>query len=293
MPMQAGAATPDAAITLPTLRPSVVPSFTFQAPRSHPPGTLLVDHLGDLWMVDNWLERRLVSGDDVLGEIDLGNENAIPMSEIEERCLIPVDDEYWYPASTGWYPYYSPVSDDALPGDGLWLLNPERLIRRPVKMDQTKSWGYGPWINDFTEGDGDWSSYRAVRGPLGFRDGSIFITEFGEYFYMIKNLAWNINPELAESVGYKLEDAILTTSTRLFHQTTRAGELTSEVFNSCPAQEPISQGIDHDHDGSPSYRDCDDHFPSYSPLNPEICNGLDDNCDGLTDDIEACLGTTP
>ena len=80
-------------------------------PRAHPPGTLLVDRAGDLWMVENWLERRLVSGDDILGEIDLGNEDAIPMSEAEERCLVPLDDEYWYPASTGWYDVYSPVID--------------------------------------------------------------------------------------------------------------------------------------------------------------------------------------
>lgn len=302
IPTKADASSPDAAISLPVLRPSVASSFTLQAPRApepwpnaHPPGTLLIDHLGDLWMVENWLERRLVSGDDILGEINLGDETAIPMSEAEERCLIPVDDEYWYPASTGWYDYYSPVSDDisTASDDGFWLINWDRRLRRRSSIDARKSWGYGPWTNDFTEGDGDWASFRPVGGPLGFRDGSLYVTEYDEYYYMIDDRAWLIDPVLAESVGYNLADAHHTLHDRFFRQTSYFGELVREFFTICPALEPIGENPDHDGDGSPFARDCDDRTSDFSPLNAEGCNGIDDNCDGLIDDVEECFGAIP
>ena len=40
---------------------------------------------------------------------------------------------------------------------------------------------------------------------------------------------------------------------------------------------------DADGDGSPDADDCDDTNPEIHPLAEEICNGVDDNCDGLTD----------
>ncbi len=42
--------------------------------------------------------------------------------------------------------------------------------------------------------------------------------------------------------------------------------------------------IDADGDGWPVETDCDDSDPEISPSQPELCNGIDDNCDGLIDD---------
>ncbi len=41
---------------------------------------------------------------------------------------------------------------------------------------------------------------------------------------------------------------------------------------------------DSDGDGSPSDEDCDDTDSAVSPIAPELCNGVDDDCDGLIDD---------
>jgi len=38
--------------------------------------------------------------------------------------------------------------------------------------------------------------------------------------------------------------------------------------------------VDNDNDGLPFPSDCDDNDPNIGPV-PEICNGIDDNCDGL------------
>ena len=51
-------------------------------------------------------------------------------------------------------------------------------------------------------------------------------------------------------------------------------------------------GIDQDQDGfAVSEGDCDDHDASISPVAPEHCNGLDDNCNGEVDEEGAVDGT--
>jgi hypothetical protein len=48
--------------------------------------------------------------------------------------------------------------------------------------------------------------------------------------------------------------------------------------------------VDFDSDGSPSDLDCDDTSASMSPLAPEICDNLDNNCDGTTDSFATVCG---
>lgn len=43
--------------------------------------------------------------------------------------------------------------------------------------------------------------------------------------------------------------------------------------------------IDNDGDGYGIYIDCDDTDPSVNPGALDICNGIDDNCDGITDNL--------
>ncbi len=50
-------------------------------------------------------------------------------------------------------------------------------------------------------------------------------------------------------------------------------------------------GIDQDQDGfAVSEGDCNDHDASISPVAPEHCNGLDDNCNGFVDEVGAVDG---
>ena len=43
-------------------------------------------------------------------------------------------------------------------------------------------------------------------------------------------------------------------------------------------------GLDVDGDGSSAAEDCDDRDDSISPLAEEVCNGVDDDCDGEVDE---------
>ncbi len=51
-------------------------------------------------------------------------------------------------------------------------------------------------------------------------------------------------------------------------------------------------GLDRDGDGAPLAIDCDDDNPAISPDNEELCNGFDDDCDGLIDEDDALDATT-
>jgi hypothetical protein len=44
-------------------------------------------------------------------------------------------------------------------------------------------------------------------------------------------------------------------------------------------------GPDSDGDGIEWCRDCDDDDPSVHPGAEEVCNDIDDNCDGLIDEL--------
>ncbi len=46
-------------------------------------------------------------------------------------------------------------------------------------------------------------------------------------------------------------------------------------------------GPDHDGDGWPKAEDCDDANAKVHPGAPELCNGGDDDCDGLVDEDDA------
>ena len=49
---------------------------------------------------------------------------------------------------------------------------------------------------------------------------------------------------------------------------------------------------DSDHDGFPASEDCDDTNSLVHPGAPEVCNEIDDDCDGLTDDDDPDLDAT-
>lgn len=53
-----------------------------------------------------------------------------------------------------------------------------------------------------------------------------------------------------------------------------------------PASLPVSPKVfeDHDGDGRSSKIDCNDNDPSVYPDAPELCDGKDNNCDGVTDE---------
>ena len=252
-------------------------------PLRHPPGTVLRDTHRELWMVENWLERRHIANVDELDTIGLDEHDAIAMSEEEAECLIAIRLEEWSPPLDGWRAAVAPGDEG-----GVYLVNEARGLRRFASTEALYSWNFPPWTDAYAGGESAWTRLREVN-PLGFRDGSLFLTERGRYYHMIRNEAWSLSPTLAEQAGLDLAEANRVFHDRLFRQTSYAGELTREHFLACPAELVVGAYPDRDEDGSPTARDCNDDDPAISPLVDEACNGVDDNCDGLVDDAEDCF----
>ncbi|MDG1478644.1 MAG: MopE-related protein [Myxococcota bacterium] len=59
----------------------------------------------------------------------------------------------------------------------------------------------------------------------------------------------------------------------------------SLLFFSCQDTEPAVSAVDSDNDGFTAAQDCDDSDPLVHPGAAELCDGIDNNCDGSVDDL--------
>ena len=61
--------------------------------------------------------------------------------------------------------------------------------------------------------------------------------------------------------------------------------------DACQEGRCVSGAADNDGDGYPAREDCDDNDPTVHPGAPELCNGIDDDCDVTTlDGADECPG---
>jgi predicted outer membrane repeat protein len=70
--------------------------------------------------------------------------------------------------------------------------------------------------------------------------------------------------------------------------------LAAAVAPGCRSEEEAvdSGGLDRDGDGAPAAIDCDDENDEVEPDAEELCNGIDDDCDGLIDEDDAADAPT-
>lgn len=63
-----------------------------------------------------------------------------------------------------------------------------------------------------------------------------------------------------------------------------AGDGSCPAGSTCHARSCVPDDVDIDGDGSPAGEDCDETDPQRSPLEDEICDGDDDDCDDVVDE---------
>ncbi|HVM90688.1 MAG TPA: hypothetical protein VMU11_02220 [Verrucomicrobiae bacterium] len=220
----------------PSARTSGLPELVYHEPwrpTSHPDGTLLVDHERVYWMAQADGVRRIVSGDDVLGEAGLGFGDAVRMSPEEERCTPADDFNPWWPPNTGWWAVYGPGDDDTL-----YVLNAASLERRITSEEAERSWGRDPmWIDWFDGPDSEWDSYSDVDPPFPMRDSTLVHTELG-YYLVVHGRSFYFWPQsLVEETGYHPESALELRDARLREVAPAAFTLERTSFEQCPADD--------------------------------------------------------
>lgn len=246
-------------------------------PRTHPPGTLLRDSGGDLWMAANWLERVPVSGD-ALAEAGIREDLAVSMTAAEERCLLAVEPYWWGRAlSDDWWPLVGPDREE-------WLVHAGFGLKRHADFETLRSFGFGVMIDEFDGQAEEWDRLREAE-PLGFRDGYLLRTERG-ISYFVRGERWLFASDvLAEEAGYDLS-RVRTVSEDRVPEHPVIGTFTRETFTICPAETPLADMNDRDHDGVPVHRDCDDAEALVGEGFTEVCDGFDNDCNGVTDDAD-------
>jgi len=244
-------------------------------PQTHPTGTLLVDSAGVLYMVVNPLERMRIRSEDALYEAGLHIEDAIPMSAEEQSCLLVRTDTSWWPESVAdWHSCLGPE-------EGGWIISLELGLKRRASYEVIDSWGFYPWTDEFQGSLEDWNQLREVDRLLP-RPGFMIRTERGlSYFEDQKRFLFE-NETLAEAAGYSLEHVRTVSEERLADYPV-FGMLTPASFSFCPA-ETFENPPDRDGDAIPDFRDCDEGDELIGEGLPEICDGNDNDCNGITDD---------
>jgi hypothetical protein len=202
-------------------------------PRSHPTGTLLVDHERVYWMAQADGVRRIVTGDDVLGDAGLGFGDAVHMSSEEERCLPADDFNPWYPEIIDWWPVYGPGDDETL-----YVLNNASLERRITSPEAMRSWGFDPmWFDWFDAGDEQWLMFEDVDPPFPFRDGTLVQTELATYLIAHGRSFAFIPASLVMEAGYGEVQRLHLTEARLRELAPASFALERSNFDVCPTDE--------------------------------------------------------
>jgi hypothetical protein len=125
--------------------------------------------------------------------------------------------------------------------------------------------------------------YRDI-GPMSPPDGSLFVSDGRFVLYSEGALHLFENALLPREVGHDPAWAIPASSANLEEIGAFGATLTRSTFSVCPlAAAQLRETEDHDEDGIPFFRDCDDDNARRAPGQVEVCDGIDNDCDLVVD----------
>jgi hypothetical protein len=93
----------------------------------------------------------------------------------------------------------------------------------------------------------------------------------------------------AAPAGYAADSGDCDDEDPAYHPGAREDDCTDPNDYNCDGSVAYA---DADLDSYPACLDCDDNNPDRNPLATEVCNSLDDDCDGYTDDVDPDLDTS-
>ena len=246
-------------------------------PSAHPPGTLLRDARGAFWMVSAWPERALVEpGAFVRSHLTV--DDAVAMTSLESLCLRNrgrpwQEQERW-----------SIVQH--MPEQSYWYVNFQRKLRREAAEPVMQAWrDQAAMATRWNGTEAQWVGEYRDLGPMIFPDGALIRAEQDYALFFEGEIHAFASAALARSAGYPLSRAIDVPRSHWPLYGEIGEPLTAQVFTSCPlAMARARRDDDSDADGAPQATDCDDRDPQRAPHIRELCDGVDNNCDGIIDD---------
>ncbi len=245
-------------------------------PSTHLPGTLLRDARGGFWMVDEWPERSPVSPTEFVRS-RLSVADAAPMTAREAHCLRN--------SGRPWQGRHGWVLLQHLSDRTVWYVDTERRIRRQATPPVIQAWHDDPltapaWMGDERE----WIENYRDLGMMTMPDGALLHTEHGYAIFSDGETYPFASDDLARAAGYTLSRAVEVPEASLYSYGEVGGPITNELLSICPlAAAHARRDDDEDGDGATRANDCDDHDANRAPFLIELCDGIDNDCDGVVD----------
>lgn len=244
--------------------------------RAHPPGTLLHDARGRLWMVETWPERTFMSPQ-ALQSAHRERREAIAMAFNEELCIVN-RGRVWH-GLEGWTLY-------RLPDEAYWYIDELRHERRAASREVIRAYRHDPaqayvWPMSTEAFLGQFHDVGLMLPP----DGTLARTDQGLFYYY--DGVWHpfASEDLARQAGYGSLTPVSLAQDVLLRFGAVGEPLDASVFQTCPASLPDARRAeDADADGALRANDCDDHDANRGNGFTEICDGIDNDCDGDVDE---------
>ncbi len=242
---------------------------------AHPPGTLLRDERGAYWVVDRWPERRPLL-DRFFAESHYHTQEAITLSAEEAQCLRPTT-RLWYPRSL-WRLV------ELLDGTR-WYISEAEQARRLARSSVILAWRDDlAHIEPVSLSREAFERRYRLLDAMPPPDGALFEADTRYAMFVEGRVHLFESETLMRSVGYDPRFAVPVSLDTLLDLGERGETYTATFFSTCPlAAAELRTTEDHDHDGVPFFQDCDDDDARRHPNHPEICDGIDNDCDLIPD----------